>query len=166
MNNRIIIISKILLLINAFVCSVDGLAAPEPLSIEHTIQSTELRDQTNLSGQPFALKLDMSNAPADSVGTDVSHIYIFTARNAGADAEEDENGNSQSYIVIFYLDDIFLEGFRDQTLPVSIKKNFQGLTTGQHRIRVDIEDNDNSGKVVATQTVIFTEAKATGLPVD
>ena len=100
-----------------------------------------------VASAPVEVELTKNFALADNKGTNVSQVYVFTAQNTRQNAKPD-----QQYIVIFYLDGEILEGFRDQTLPVSIKKNFKGLRTGKHEIRVDVEDNSNNGAVLSSQT--------------
>ena len=108
------------------------------------------------SKEPAPIKSTLKAVPMapDKVGTNVRQIYDLTVDCAVAQVP-----CNQQYIVIFYLDDVYLEGFRNQSLPMSFRQNFRGLTAGEHKIKADVEDNSNNGVVLASETITIDVTK-------
>lgn len=96
-----------------------------------------------------AVELTITKAPGDHRGTNVKNIFVLTAKSKGKPSPD-------KYIVMFYVDDVFEYGVRDQVLPVSATRNLRGHGTGLHQVRVDLEDNSNNGVVLATTSAPVT----------
>lgn len=93
------------------------------------------------------VELVVSPAPADSRGTNVKNTYVLTAKAPG------KTKDAGQYIIAFYADGIFLQSFRQKTLPVSITRNFAGMGPGSHEVKVDVEAN---AQIVASAKAAIT----------
>ena len=56
-----------------------------------------------------------------------------------------------SYTILFYLDNRYVQEFKNQVLPFYFKENFSGQLPGDHQIKIEVEDNN--GHVLAAATV-------------
>lgn len=98
---------------------------------------------------PLVRSVDIAVSTAkmkeDGRGTNVDNIYTFTVEDPGKTAA------GQTFNILYYLDDRYVEEFKSQTLPFSFTRNFKGQPDRAHDIRIDIEDQDL--RIVGRQTV-------------
>jgi hypothetical protein len=96
--------------------------------------------------QGFKIKLSAEKAKKDRQGTDTAETHAFSVGFA-----EKDRTDTVGYTVIYFLDGQPLSQWTQQTIPFSFKRNFKGLEPGEHTIKIDVEDANNT--VVATDSI-------------
>jgi hypothetical protein len=96
--------------------------------------------------RPVSIDVSLEKMRPDERGTDVRNIYTVTI-----DDTDTEEASDETYRIIYYLDDRFVEDFENQSLPFSFTRNFKGQKTGFHEIQIDLEDKEEI--IVARGTV-------------
>lgn len=98
-----------------------------------------------------SITLVLEKMKNDDRGTDVSNIYNITVDYT------DKVKRQRAYNVMFYLDGVYTDEFKNQTLPFTFAKNFKGQMDAAHEIRVDLENRDDL-TIVGRQTAAINVA--------
>lgn len=103
-----------------------------------------------------SVKMDVASAKMsqDDKGTNVDNIYTFTVDYQGKQLKADV------YNVLYYLDGNYVEEFKNQKLPFTIKRDFRGQLDGAHEIRFDLETSDL--KIIGRQKTVINVLHKTG----
>lgn len=83
----------------------------------------------------------------DRKGTVVRNIYEFNL-----DFFQPGEKHPGPYLVVYHLDEKPITQFDDVTLPFSFKRNFKGISEGEHTVKIEIQDLDGT-------TLAFEETK-------
>lgn len=93
----------------------------------------------------FPIHLTAVAEPSSGTTSDANNIYTLTVDFADA-----KYSNNNKYTLMYFEDSRPLQEFKDQTLPFTFKRNYKGLLSGDHEIKIDVEYG--KGTVLATQT--------------
>lgn len=97
-----------------------------------------------------AIELRLTKEEPDQRGTNVENIYTITV-----DFADPDRNDGQSYWIHYSLDGQRIEIFKNQQLPFSLKRNFRGQLSGEHEIKIELED-PVADIVVASKTITVT----------
>ncbi len=92
--------------------------------------------------------LNLVQEEPDKKGTDITNIYTVEIQ---ADQPADVEG--RTFEIVYFLDDIVIQRFDQQTLPFSFKRNYKGKKPGAHKIRVELLD-ENGNKVAQKSVTV------------
>jgi len=70
---------------------------------------------------------------------------------------QDKKAPASQYLVLFFLDDVFVREFQNQTIPFSFDVNLDGQLEGSHDIRIDVEDGHDNILASATTRININE---------
>ena len=96
--------------------------------------------------KPLSINLTLLKEPEDQRGTDVTNIY-----NIKVDYTSPESVQNQIYDAAYFVDGRLAEEFKSRSLPFTLKRNFKGLVSGTHEIKIEILDSQE--QVLAAKTV-------------
>lgn len=63
----------------------------------------------------------------------------------------DDYSQNTEYLAVVFIDNIAVEDFRNQKLPLTINRNYAGLSKGVHQLKIEIEDGH--GKLLSSETM-------------
>jgi hypothetical protein len=122
-------------------------------SFNGTVSSAQTISTPQAVAPLFSISIKLSGESGDKKGTDVLDVY-----NVRIDFANKQDINSNAYNIIYYLDDIFQDQFKNQTLPFVFKKNFKGQRTGKHVIRIVLEDQKET-QVAENSAVVYSKPR-------